>query len=211
WAAKRFWNTGNDIVTTEQNKTEVENEVLRLKQLQEILSEFMNHAKKNLANIKVANFHLAVEVVGSGEPSPASGITPDEYSALDQRKDFIIWLLEPMRSTTRQPNKWSGTMQHPAHNSKVGDTLTCFVHFAYQWTEKTMVFADLQTMRVGDPESGGEWQVLFDVMTHTLGGDSGVGDHGLKGIQEFVNMHQCNKKCNDLLLASLKEENTQKN
>lgn len=147
------------------NKNEIENEGLRLHQLQEILAEFMKHARKSQVDIatsmiswnvrycsgwiyaidiQVTDFSIAIEVVGSGEPSPASGVSANAYSALDKGKEFIVWLLEPMRPA-KQPKKWSGTMQHPDHNSKVGDTLTSFVHFAYQWTEKGVVFADLQS------------------------------------------------------------------
>ncbi|KAE9390096.1 hypothetical protein BT96DRAFT_761649, partial [Gymnopus androsaceus JB14] len=104
----------------------------------------------------------------------------------------ITWLLEPLRPKT-ETQEWSGTNQHPEHNSKVGSTLTAFVHFAYEWTHKTVVFADLQTMTMGSVE--GTCNVLYDIMSHTIGGDSGVGDHGLQGIQKFVEQHKCNIKC----------------
>ncbi|KAJ3806027.1 kinase-like domain-containing protein, partial [Lentinula aff. lateritia] len=110
----------------------------------------------------------------------------------------ITWLLEPIRPRASVTTKWSGTMQHPLHNSKVGDTLMTFVHFAYHWTYMTLVFADLQTTRVGTVAGGSGDHILFNVMTHTLAGQSGVGDHGLEGIQKFCDMHECRNKCKNL-------------
>ncbi|KAL0957181.1 hypothetical protein HGRIS_003273 [Hohenbuehelia grisea] len=37
--------------------------------------------------------------------------------------------------------------------------------------------------------------VLFDPMTHTLRGKSGLGDHGLDGIWTFIEQHQCSPIC----------------
>ncbi|KAK7438440.1 hypothetical protein VKT23_018052 [Stygiomarasmius scandens] len=65
-------------------------------------------------------------------PPPASGVKLKDYMKVkDQDDGYITWLLEPIRnaSTTK---KWSGTMNHPSHTNKVGDTLHAFVHFAYQ-------------------------------------------------------------------------------
>lgn len=54
WAAKRFWAIGQEdslTVSIKDNKTEIENEGLRLHQLKEILAEFMKHAHKNQVDI----------------------------------------------------------------------------------------------------------------------------------------------------------------
>jgi hypothetical protein len=45
--------------------------------------------------------------------------------------------------------------------------------------------------------------VLFDPMTHTVNGQSCAGDHGLDGIANFVEYHECNQLCQGLDLASL--------
>ncbi|KAK7435411.1 hypothetical protein VKT23_019673 [Stygiomarasmius scandens] len=82
-------------------------------------------------------------------PSPASGVKLEDYMKVkDQDDGYITWLLEPIRnaSTTK---KWSGTINHPSHTNKVGDTLHAFVHFAYQYTQNFVVFADLQTAMYG--------------------------------------------------------------
>ncbi|KAJ3780281.1 kinase-like domain-containing protein [Lentinula aff. detonsa] len=187
WVAKRFHDNGNvsDTVLVQENRFEVEAEGQQLHQLHDILNAFMEHAKKNkvkiAADIRVTEFKIALEIP-ENHPSPASGITAGEINAL-------------------KPTKWSGTMQHPEHNSKVGNTLTSFVHFAYEWTHQTVVFADLQTSKVGS-ENGGT-NILFDPMSHTLGGNSGVGDHGNTGIQQFLRSHHCEKRCRELGLKTI--------
>ncbi|KAJ6618471.1 hypothetical protein B0H10DRAFT_2217608 [Mycena sp. CBHHK59/15] len=51
-------------------------------------------------------------------------------------------------------------------------------------------------------ENGEGVQVLFDVMTHTLNGSSGVGDHGQPGINTFLKKHECRNRCCNLRLSS---------
>ncbi|KAJ3993927.1 kinase-like domain-containing protein, partial [Lentinula boryana] len=203
WAAKRFWNVGDGdhLVSPNQNQSEIVNEVIRLCQLGQLLSAFMDQAKESQVSISTGEL-LYISIMLNG-PSPASGIGDLVYAGLDPTKQYITWLLEPMRPKALATTKWSGTMQHPSHNSKVGDTLTTFVHFTYQWTYKTLVFADLQSESGGVTGSGD--YVLFDVMTHTLAGQSGVGDHGLEGIQKFCDMHACSNKCKNLGLSPISQ------
>ncbi|KAK6997329.1 hypothetical protein R3P38DRAFT_3220308 [Favolaschia claudopus] len=61
-----------------------------------------------------------------------------------------------------------------------------------------MIFADLQ----GTPALVGrkDGLVLFDPMTHTVGGNSGIGDFGLEGINSFLRDHTCGDVCNRLAL-----------
>ncbi|KAJ7905017.1 kinase-like domain-containing protein [Mycena leptocephala] len=44
--------------------------------------------------------------------------------------------------------------------------------------------------------------ILFDLMTHTKDGDSGIGDFGEKGIKSFIDDHQCTDLCRALTLKS---------
>ncbi|KAJ7488724.1 hypothetical protein B0H11DRAFT_1912874 [Mycena galericulata] len=50
-------------------------------------------------------------------------------------------------------------------------------------------------------KNGEAVQVLFDVMTHTLDGSGGVGDHGKTGIKTFLEKHDCGNRCNRLGLS----------
>ncbi|KAE9403508.1 hypothetical protein BT96DRAFT_1080110 [Gymnopus androsaceus JB14] len=150
YAAKRFWNIGNtdNSVSVAENQQEVEAEALHLALLACLLAEFKKQAQRkkiSIANdVEVTAHKVAVEVITSDDaPLPASEVTAETFASLADGKNSITWLLEPLRPKT-ETQEWSGTNQHPEHNSKVGSTLTTFVHFAYEWTHKTVVFADMQ-------------------------------------------------------------------
>lgn len=82
--------------------------------------------------------------------------------------------------------KWSGTLAHPNHHGDlVGATICAFVHFAYIFSQCSVVFADIQgvfsynmadrslTFHIGTQAQispGVEGLVLFDIMTHTTAG-----------------------------------------
>lgn len=57
-------------------------------------------------------------------------------------------------------------------------------------------------MFLGTPTNinGRDGLVLFDPMTHTLNGNSGIGDFGLEGINAFIRDHQCSEICKCLHL-----------
>ncbi|KAJ6538059.1 hypothetical protein B0H19DRAFT_1270429 [Mycena capillaripes] len=60
--------------------------------------------------------------------------------------------------------------------------------------QQSLIFADLQSTR-GRAPSGSGASILFDVMTHTLSQDSGVGDHGALGIKAILDGHICSAMC----------------
>ncbi|KAJ7077774.1 kinase-like domain-containing protein, partial [Mycena epipterygia] len=111
----------------------------------------------------------------------------------------IVWLFEPRRCS--KVKHWSGTNEYPAwHQSKLGSTLSAFAHYAYLFSQESTILADLQTAAAID-ENGEGIQVLFDVMTYTLDGSSGVGDHGKPGIKTFLEKHECVNRCKYLGLS----------
>ncbi|KAJ7580004.1 kinase-like domain-containing protein [Mycena floridula] len=116
----------------------------------------------------------------------------------------ITWLLEPERST--RTKRYSGTNEHLTHNTKDGSTINAFQHFVYLYSQKGLVFADIQTSPSGDPANLAD--VLFDVMTHTVGFNSGVGDYGPGGIRDFLYQHKCVERCTKLLLEPPGVEDT---
>ncbi|KAL0578181.1 hypothetical protein V5O48_003812 [Marasmius crinis-equi] len=209
YAAKRFYNLGkgSGVVSVEENMTEIEQEAFRLHHLDLYFKAFEDHARENRVtiaeDIRVTDFRLALEDVSGfqGQPSPASGVKSLDESEVDGNAQ-IAWLLEKWRGD-HPTTKWSGTMAHPSHPGKIGVTLTAFAHFAYESSDRSLVFADLQSTLAGSAKEC--FNILFDVMCHTIAGDSGVGDHGLKGIQKFLDDHVCTRKCEDLGLKPLRE------
>ncbi|KAF5334361.1 hypothetical protein D9758_017481 [Tetrapyrgos nigripes] len=76
--------------------------------------------------------------------------------------------------------------------------MNVFNHFVYCFSGQTLVFADLQGSPVMiNNHSGLE---LFDVMTHTNTGTSGIGNLGLEGLHFFVDQHMCSEVCNNTMV-----------
>ncbi|KAJ7577174.1 kinase-like domain-containing protein [Mycena floridula] len=94
----------------------------------------------------------------------------------------------------------------PSMASGDGSTINAFQHFVYLYSQKGLVFADIQTSPSGDPANLAD--ILFDVMTHTVGFNSGVGDYGPGGIRDFLYQHKCVKRCTKLLLEPPGVEDT---
>ncbi|KAE9402106.1 hypothetical protein BT96DRAFT_816992, partial [Gymnopus androsaceus JB14] len=151
--AKRFFNVGKgpDSVDINTNKDELEKESIRLAQTGYFYKCFQTLAEDHGVDIgdelKVTNFLLAFEIVGTGHnPSPASGL--DLYDLQypgTTNYTTVAWLLEPRRQ--KQFKKWTGTCEHPSYtNNMVGSVLTCFGHFVYLYSKKTVVLADVQSM-----------------------------------------------------------------
>lgn len=102
--------------------------------------------------ISVTDFKLGIEVVENGSaPSPASGISLEQYQAACEAQDdsgsdpgIVIWLFEPRRSS--KVVHWSGTNEYPAwHQNKLGSTLNAFAHYVYVLSQESIVLADLQS------------------------------------------------------------------
>lgn len=122
--------------------------------------------------------------------SPASGLAPSDLD-LDQ-DDGAFWLIEPYRSS--KPLHHTGSLDHRPKFSltRVSQTIEAFEHFVYHYSNKLVVFADLQctSLRISDrlylsinlisaaqltattaPDGKKkQWRVLFDMVTHTREG-----------------------------------------
>ncbi|KAJ7853224.1 kinase-like domain-containing protein, partial [Mycena leptocephala] len=108
------------------------------------------------------------------------------------------WLVEGKRVSA--VISFTSTLDHKARGAEdsQSDTGHTFAHFAFQYSEGSLVFADLQG--TPGPVRGNNGLILFDPMTHTLDGGSGLGDFGMEGIESFVNGHECNRLCEQLHL-----------
>ncbi|KAJ6617370.1 hypothetical protein B0H10DRAFT_1878500 [Mycena sp. CBHHK59/15] len=188
WVAKRFSDVGagEGHVEIQENREQLIKEATRLGRTGYFLKQFMAEAKRKGVDIdqgiSVTDFKLGIEIVENGSaPSLASGISLEQYQAGSEVQDdsssdpgIVIWLFEPRRSS--KVKHWSGTNEYPAwHQSKLGSTLNTFAHYVYLFSQESTVPADLQTATAVN-ENGDGIQVLFDMMTHTTDGSSGVGD-----------------------------------
>ncbi|KAJ6605071.1 hypothetical protein B0H10DRAFT_1747741, partial [Mycena sp. CBHHK59/15] len=155
WVAKRFCDigAGEGHVEIQENREQLIKEATRLGRTSYLLAQFMAEAKRKGVDIdqgiSVTDFKLGIEVVVNGSaPSPASGISFEEYQAACEVQDdsvfdpgVIIWLFEPRRSS--KVAHWSGTNEYPAwHQKKIGSTLNTFAHYVYLFSQESTMLAD---------------------------------------------------------------------
>ncbi|KDQ50924.1 hypothetical protein JAAARDRAFT_91717, partial [Jaapia argillacea MUCL 33604] len=102
--------------------------------------------------------------------------------------------------------KYTGTLGQIHHRTdQLAATILAFAHFVLENTACHYMFADIQGMfscSYDRNELGQTTLVLFDPMSHTPTKSSGLGDHGVDGIRDFIQSHQCNTICALLKLAS---------
>ncbi|KAJ7099173.1 kinase-like domain-containing protein, partial [Mycena epipterygia] len=181
FVAKRFFWLSEDTlsVSVEENGLQIQAEIFRLAWGQWFLNAFY---AKSVISLAFADAFLAKEV---DQPSIASGVLN-----ITEGNCGLTWLVERKRPTT--VTKYSGTLVHTSACRDLKSLTVCaFAHFVFRYSDNTLVFADLQVR-------GGDGLVLFDLMTHTRKGDSGVGDFGTKGMETFMNDHECNSVCSNL-------------
>ncbi|KAJ6484712.1 kinase-like domain-containing protein [Mycena sanguinolenta] len=202
YVAKRFFEigAGKEEVTMAENTSNLEYEALRCETASWFLSNFRTATEdRNMVvakNFEITKYRLAQEVISPDSvPSPASGVVKEVFEAESVADRRIVWLLEPMRNSS--VTHYSGTMDHPAGQGQLAHTLSAFVHYSFQWSEGTVVFADVQGSS-GRLSTNTMGIIIFDMMTHTPDGDSGVGDHGGKGIEKWRDQHDCNVFCKNL-------------
>ncbi|KAJ7588665.1 kinase-like domain-containing protein, partial [Mycena floridula] len=184
YVGKAYFETGHgsDIGIVE-NSEELTKEAVRLQSLTAFWKAFEKHAKSQKCDI-----------------AKYTSLSEDELVLTEGRVSWITWLIEPERGNS-DFKRWTGTMETKTHQDKAGTTINAFEHFAYVYSRKQMVFADLQSSESWDPENRAP--VLFDVMTHSIKSDSGVGDFGPEGIEKWVQGHTCVQRCQQLSLPAL--------
>ncbi|KAF8508285.1 hypothetical protein JB92DRAFT_2832439 [Gautieria morchelliformis] len=170
-------------------------EAQRLKIGQEILNAFYSRAKETDT--------LVSDVMGEkyrDDPSPASGIKPDDMYG----DDDVVWLIEPFRGTV--VHRWSGTTEHPWHEQAglLGVSLYALAHFSLagptvKWSSQTYKVPSQGRLPMkGDGGPSKLGQIIFDHMFHSASGTSGVGDHGTQGIETYIAQHDCCRICEAL-------------
>ncbi|KAF7440090.1 hypothetical protein PC9H_000433 [Pleurotus ostreatus] len=183
------------MVSAAKNEIQVKAEITRLAWGNWFLQVFYKYCKTSYPGVSVntdiifTNAFLAKEITS---PTPASGV--------ESNTERITWIAEPKRAST--VTKFSGTLAHrPQRRNMSSQTIYAFAHFVWGHSNRLLVFADIQ----GTPTriKGKDGLVLFDVMTHTLDGDSGVGDCAITGIESFLDDHRCLDLCKQLGLTEI--------
>jgi hypothetical protein len=214
FVAKALFNIDNGInsVTVDENAAELTAEVERLKLGTWFLDRFKEATSNAQAQIAGMNPYrlfslthnysgyldfqfvepLLVREVLSGDvqasPSTASGFNSDQVES--STCGFVYWLIEPRRTPIVTHYNFTLNFQERAEQGIKGRTVAAFVHFAYCYSQKTLVFADVQgssvhgfvsvyvltdiQFNVGslgrDETTQKAVDILFDVMIHSVTG-----------------------------------------
>ncbi|KAJ7756004.1 kinase-like domain-containing protein [Mycena olivaceomarginata] len=194
----------DSIVSVTDNHDLITSELMLLERFRWLLAAFFALAKELAVDVDtslvVSEAWLGVEEISEHDlPCPAAGISVEDSDTLTAaRESGFTWLIEPRRSGAVK--KYSGTLLG-AHfkpvQGRLAATIYVFIHFAWLFSRGSILFCDVQTMKVRDKN------VLFDPMAHTPEGNSGPGDHGRKGIKDFITNHVCTTKCPQLGLDDL--------
>ncbi|KAF7293615.1 Alpha-type protein kinase domain-containing protein [Mycena indigotica] len=183
-------------VTAVQNRALLEADCVRISLGRKLLADFFSYAKEmDVAIFTAIEFtpaYLATEksIQVTRAPSVAS-----DLESFDSSGDGITWLVEDKRAAA--VIQFTSTLNHKARGTDLQTlTIHSFAHYVFGATNGTLVMADIQ----GTPATvrGNDGLILFDIMTHTPDGGSGLGDFGMDGIESFVNSHQCNQLCKRL-------------
>ncbi|KAJ7064244.1 kinase-like domain-containing protein [Mycena amicta] len=201
--AKRIYRTSDDDshslsngVTLTENRALLEAECHRLALGTLLFASYVSYCKEMEVVIfnfvEFASVYLATEkaIQVTRSPSVASGL-----DGFNGSEDGITWMIKAKRAAA--VIKFTSTLNHKARGSDLQTlTIHSFAHYVFGATHGSLVMADLQ----GTPATvrGNDGLVLFDVMTHTQDGSSGLGDFGLEGIESFINTHECNQLCKRL-------------
>ncbi|KAJ7803224.1 kinase-like domain-containing protein [Mycena olivaceomarginata] len=205
YVAKCLYRTSEDqpqtvtrVVDRADNRAYLEADAFRLALGEHLLHEFYECAKEwEVPVYQYLKFTQAflgedLPVQITRMPSVASGVQ-------DGFLDDVVgptWLIEPKRAS-QAIILYTTTLNHaPRGLDFTAKTVHAFAHNTFGSSESSLVFADLQgtSARV----NGNDGVILFDPMTHTRNGGSGLGDFGTKGLETFIETHRCNELCKKL-------------
>ncbi|KAF4568636.1 hypothetical protein EYR36_010649 [Pleurotus pulmonarius] len=167
-------------------------DIVRLTRLRTFMDQFYARAREygaEVANLRVSDGFLIK--VFETKPNDTEVARPNVQA---------VYLVEPRRAST-VAFKFTGTMSISSKRDKRTQTVLAFIHYVLQITACKYMFADMQGSLEILADQQQSVMVLFDPMTHTPEKLSGLGDHGLAGIQKFVQSHQCSTICRRLQLC----------
>ncbi|KAH7903001.1 kinase-like domain-containing protein, partial [Hygrophoropsis aurantiaca] len=153
-------------------------------------------------------------VVASGwchdflEFAAKQGVTVNKFSVarLSIEQDTtssMNWISAPRQQDTWETASCSGMKRPSSGDSLLTETLHAFSHHMYIAGSKVDAYVDLQyCIPPSDSESSAVPEIVY-FKTHTSNGSFFFGDRGIKGVQQFVSSHCCNKICIALALDPL--------
>ncbi|KAJ6471028.1 hypothetical protein C8R45DRAFT_937194 [Mycena sanguinolenta] len=220
YVAKRCYDIDQDVpISIAVNRQELEE-----CEAEEIDISDKSHSKSTSNDFEVTGFIVAregilkltteVESAKTFVPSPAAGIRDYETLSKEEKDELsahtcliysVTWLLEFERGNI-DFRKYSGMLEHPRHTDKQGATL--FNNLPMSSPRRPLYWPTFNTLCTASESHNPSTKtsILFDLMSHTVPGNSGAGDHGTEGIQTFVKQHQCGQRCAQLGFEPLNEQ-----
>nr|VWP01454.1 Lmo1883 protein [Ganoderma boninense] len=176
-------------------------DLIRLKRMAYFADQFKELARDQ--GVDIAAFLIKVYTPCSAPPTryaPEGDVDGADCDHPEPTEEMSgVYLVEPVRLTMTVV-KFSGTLGSTTRTDLRSLTVTAYAHFVAEQTACRYIFADIQGSN--NAKTGKLSLTLFDPMTHTIDGTSGIGDHGPKGLKDFVSSHTCNHVCFALQLAS---------
>ncbi|KAK7021539.1 kinase-like protein, partial [Favolaschia claudopus] len=213
YVSKRCYTIGDNLpMSILANRDQLVKEAITLGGAEFFLDSFNKECENDGVEISELPTLFSPERALPASTTASNLLQPHYLTLSDAEKDeitsgtavisSITWLLERERGDV-ELRKYSGTLDHPRYSDKQGATINAFQHFTYLYSNETLVLADIQASESHDPKS--QAAILFDLMYHPATGGSGAGDQGEKGIQTFLDQHECVQKCALLSLKPLRE------
>ncbi|KAH7904525.1 kinase-like domain-containing protein [Hygrophoropsis aurantiaca] len=210
---------GREDVTLEESLQFLTADLIRLKRMEYFASLFIKRAEQEGAEI--ANFQISegflIKICDETDPKQATADPTVDPTAENDEDEFdeplaneardklrgvsAVYLVEPRRLSSAV-TKYSGTLGMRNRIDKQYATIMAFSHFVIESSACEYMFADIQGSLDRNHAQNESVMTLFDPMTHTPLGQSGLGDFGLKGFQNFVTAHECTNICRALQLCS---------
>ncbi|KAF8173505.1 hypothetical protein K438DRAFT_1827858 [Mycena galopus ATCC 62051] len=81
--------------------------------------------------------------------------------------------------------------------------MSAFAHYVLEQTACRFALTDLQGSLHCARAGASQELVFFDPMSHSISGNTGVGDHGMDGIEDTIKTHKCSFMCRSMKLANV--------
>ncbi|EJD48195.1 hypothetical protein AURDEDRAFT_183547 [Auricularia subglabra TFB-10046 SS5] len=183
YAARQFHTIGmHPVKSMRQNYEELKNELVRHEFARHIGDAFRKELDRN--KTVYYDFRFSESTI---------------YKVPGSQHGGVAWIVDPMLPST-DVVKFSGSVQAGIGHDLASCTMNALAHYSFEVTHGEYLITDIQGIYEEDFD-GLNRLVLFDTLSNTLRGLTGVEDHGEFGAREFANEHVCSTLCFALELS----------
>ncbi|KAN0109248.1 Protein kinase-like domain containing protein [Russula decolorans] len=209
FVAKKLIDTGNGRghVPLPEAVRFLSADLVRLKRMEYFSKAFFTRGEREGAELtyfQVSDGFLIKAY--ANDPSPEPEERPEDLADFVGKSTLVsVYLVEPRRASSAVL-KFSGALGMPHRFDRRSATIMAFSHFVLEEAACGYMFADIQgSMDRHNFAQNESALTLFDPMTHTPCGKSGLGDHGSQGFDNFITSHKCTGICTAMNLCSMSD------